>query len=119
MHILSKRDRTAVVRYALDRIDEALALALLKEFCAANGILIHTLQDSNNTPWAMEHRFQAAAFLRNKGVTYTIIAKLMHRHYDMIRYYTKPALRERKKANNRLKTAHWRDNAARLSEVHL
>lgn len=110
MRILSERDQSAVVRYALDRIDEALAQAWLKEFCDANGILMHTLQDANNTPWASEQRFRAAAFLRSKRVTYTIIAQLMNRHYDMIRYYVKPALRERKKANNRLKTAHWREN---------
>lgn len=119
-NILSKRDQSAVVRYAIDRIDEALAQAWMKEFCAANGILIHTLQDSNNTPWAMEHRFQAAVFLRSRRVKYAIIAKLMHRHYDMIRYYVKPALRERKKANNRLKTAHWRGKAAaQMSESRL
>src|SRR5258707_1258705 len=95
--VLNKRDQSAVVRYAMDRIDEALAQAWMRDFCTANDILIHTLQDANNTPWAMKQRFQVATFLRVKQVKGRIVKKLMNRHYDMIRYYTKPALRERKR----------------------
>lgn len=108
MPILNKSDRRAVVRYALDRIDEAVAQAWMREFCAANNILVHTLRDANNAPWAMEQRICVAVHLRSKRVKYAVIAKLMHRHYDMIRYYTKPALRARKQACNLLNTGRWR-----------
>lgn len=108
MPILSKRDQSAVVRYAMDRIDEALAQAWMREFCAANGILVHTLRDANCTPWAMEQRIKVAMYLRSKRVKCIVIAKLLHRHHDMVRYYTRPALRKRKQTYNRLNTGRWR-----------
>lgn len=110
-HVLSIRDRRAVVRYALDRIDESLAQAWMREFCAANGILIHTLRDANNSPWAMEQRIRVATYLRGRGVKHAVIAKLMHRHHDMIKYYVNPVLRERKQAYNLANTGRWRGNA--------
>lgn len=119
MHILSKRDQSAVVRYAMDRIDEALAQAWMREFCAANDILIHTLQDANNTPWAMKQRFQVATFLRSKQVKARIVAKLMNRHYDMIRYYTKPALRARKRVKNRMNAERWRVSPPHIAESRI
>lgn len=106
--VLSIRDQRAVVHYALDRIDEAIAQAWMREFCTANGILVHTLRDANNTLWAMEQRIRVAVYLRSKRVKHAVIAKLMHRHYDMIRYYMKPTLRARKQDYNRLNTGRWR-----------
>lgn len=108
MNILSKRDQSAVVRYAMDRIDEALAQAWMREFCAASGIGIGNLRAADHTPRIMEQRIKVALYLRSKRVKCIVIAKLLHRHHDMIRYYTRPALRERKQAYNRVNTGRWR-----------
>lgn len=108
MPILPQSDRRAVVRYAIDRIDEALAQAWMREFCAANNILVHTLRDANSMPWAMRQRIKVAIHLRSRRVKHAVIAKLMHRHHDMIKYYVNPALRRRKMAYNRANTGRWR-----------
>jgi hypothetical protein len=98
----------------MDRIDEALAQALMQDFCAANGILIHTVRDANNSPWAMDQRVRVAVFLRSKRIKHVVIAKCMHRHVDMIKYYTSPTLRQRKRDYNRLNTGRWRESVQPL-----
>lgn len=107
-NILPLRDQRAVVRYAMDRIDEALAQAWMREFCAANGIGIGNLRAADQTAAIMEQRIKVAMHLRSKRVKVITIAKLLHRHHDMVRYYTRPALRARKQDYNRLNTGRWR-----------
>lgn len=119
MPILSNRDRTAVVRYAMDRIDEALAQAWMREFCKVHGFSVPDIRWGNQRPDTMEQRIKVAIYLSSKGFKRGLIAKVMNRHYDMIRHYTKPALRERKRAKNRLNAGRWRGDAAQLSETHL
>lgn len=116
MPILSKRDQSAVVRYAMDRIDEALAQANMRDFCKAQGFSIPDIRWGNQRPSTMEQRIKVAIHLSGKGFKRMVIAKVMNRHYDMIRYYVKPALRERKKANNRMKTAHWRGKSDKVND---
>lgn len=111
MTILSIRDRRAVIHYALDRIDEALAQAWMREFCAANRIGIGNLRAVDQTPRIMKQRIKVAMYLRGKGVKGTIVAKLLHRHYDMVRYYTRPQLRAHKQSYNRVNTGRWRKPA--------
>lgn len=108
MPVLSKRDQSAVVRYAMDRIDEAIAQAWMREFCAANSIGIGNLRAVDQSPRIMEQRIEVAMYLRSKRVNGRIIAKLLHRHYDMVRYYTRPALRKNKQDYNRANTGRWR-----------
>lgn len=111
MPVLSKSDERAAVRYAIDRIDEALAQAWMKEFCSTSGILLHTLRDANNSSWAMQQRIDVATYLRGRGVRHGVIAKLMHRHVDMIKYYVNHALRSRKRLYNKRNTGRWRGGA--------
>lgn len=106
--ILSKRDRTAVVRYAMDRIDEALAQAWMRDFCRMHGFSVPDIRWGNQRPDTMEQRIKVAIHLSSKGFKRALIAKVMNRHYDMIRYYTKPALRARKRAKNCLNAKRWR-----------
>lgn len=106
--VLPLRDQRAVVRYAIDRIDEALAQAWMREFCAANRIGIGNLRAADQTAGIMEQRIKVAMYLRSKRVKCIVIAKLLQRHYDMVRYYTRPALRARKQTYNRLNTGRWR-----------
>lgn len=96
MKILSDRDRNAVIRYALDRIDEALAQASMLEFCKAKNIAVEHIRGGNQRPSMVEKRIQVAVYLSSCGFRRRLIAAAMHRHYDMVRYYTKPALRARK-----------------------
>lgn len=107
--ILSRRDRRSVVSYAMDRIEEALVQAWLAEFCNARGIEINLIRGQNCGRKAVESRMQAAIYLCSiKGVRRTAAAKVMHRHYDMIRHYLKPALRKRRLDKNRLNAGRWR-----------
>lgn len=108
MRILSKRDQSAVVRYAMDRIDEALAQANMRDFCRAHGFSVPDIRFGNQRPDTMENRIKVALHLSSKGFKRRVIAKVMNRHYDMIRYYTKPALRQRKRVKNRLNAGRWR-----------
>lgn len=107
-HILSKRDRCAVVRYAMDRIDEALAQAWMRDFCKVHGFSVPDIRWGNQRPETMEQRIKVAVHLSGKGFKRALIAKVMNRHYDMIRYYTKPALRQRKRVKNRMNAERWR-----------
>lgn len=109
-HILSKRDQSAVIRYAMDRIDEALAQAWMRDFCKVNSFSVPDIRWGNQRPDTMDQRIKVAIHLSSKGFKRALIAKVMNRHYDMIRYYTKPALRERKRVKNRLNAERWRDS---------
>lgn len=108
MSILSKRDQSAVVRYAMDRIDEALAQANMRDFCRMHGFSVPDVRCGNQRPGTMQQRIKVAVHLHGKGFKRRVIAKVMNRHYDMIRYYTKPALRQRKRVKNCLNAKRWR-----------
>lgn len=99
-NILSKRDQSAVIRYAMDRIDEALAQADMRNFCRVHGFSVPDVRFGNQRPDIMRQRIKVAIHLSGKGFKRRVIAKVMNRHYDMIRYYTKPALRARKRVKN-------------------
>lgn len=112
MHVLSKRDRSAVVRYAMDRLDEALAQAWMRDFCRAHGFSVPDVRFGNQRPKIMEQRIAVAVHLSGRGFKRRVIAAVMNRHYDMVRYYTKPALRARKRVKNCLNAKRWRIPAA-------
>lgn len=116
--ILSKRDQSAVVRYAMDRIDEALAQAWMREFCAANNISVRAIRDADNRPVTSEQRIKVAVYLCDRGVMRRVVARVMNRHFDMVRYYIKPAHRKRRQDKRRKNTERWRGNV-QLSETHL
>lgn len=104
MPILSKRDRSATVRYAMDRIEEALAQVWMREFCAANNISVLAIRGADNRPEISKQRIKVALYLCGRGVARWAVASVMHRHYDMIRYYVKPSLRAWRKEKNRRNT---------------
>lgn len=108
MAILSKRDHNAAVRYAMDRIDEALAQALMRDFCKENDIVVGDVRGINQRPGIINKRIRVAVYLSGRGFKRRVIAAVMNKHYDMVRYYTKPALRKRKQIKNRLNAIRWR-----------
>lgn len=92
----------------MDRIEEALAQAKMLEYCEACGIAVELIRGPNQRQEVFEMRVKLAIYLCSVGVRRRVVAKVMHRHYDMIRYYTKPTLRERRKAKFKVNTERLR-----------
>lgn len=85
--VLSKRDHREISKRVLPYIDRVLAQAEMVRFAAANRISIPVMRSVDGSQSATKMRMATARHLKSKGINARIIAELLNRNYDTVRYY--------------------------------
>lgn len=84
---LSKRDQREVVKLVIPYIDRVLAQAEMVRFAAKKRFSIPTMRSTDASKSATRMRMATAQHLKSVGITTRIVAELLNRNYDTVRYY--------------------------------
>lgn len=85
--ILPDAARSELVRMVIPYIDRVFAEALFRQFLARKGYSARIIRQPSRDVKSVAARFEVARYLRSQRVTMPIIAEIMNRDYDTVRYY--------------------------------